>query len=102
MHVHDQITWKKLPRRFGLFPLFNFGDALGREKHVVNQISHLLSLHPFQNVLAHLVFLSGKHMHDVPLIFRCEYLCHKSVQPGKEVHNVHQNKIKQSYVATEQ
>jgi hypothetical protein len=41
-------------------------------------------------------------MHDVPLIFPCEYLSHKSVQPGEEVHNVHQNKIEQRDIATKQ
>src|SRR5215469_4949701 len=68
-------------------------------------------------------------MHDIPLIFccerlshtsssqdaiparaeavrfchsLCECLSHKSVQSSKEVHNVHQDKIKQRYVTTEQ
>jgi len=40
----------------------------------------------------HLVFLSGEDMNHKPLIFRCECLCHKSVQFGKIVNHVHQKK----------
>src|SRR5206468_3634721 len=67
-----------------------------------NEIAHLFGLDTLQNILAHLVFLTGKHVHDVPLIFCCECLSHKSVQPGEEVHHVHQNKIEQRHVSTQQ
>jgi hypothetical protein len=35
-----------------------------------------------------------------PYRFFCECLCHKSVQPGEEMHNVHQNKIEQGDITT--
>src|SRR5437762_915915 len=102
MHINDQITGEKFPRGFSLFAFFDFRDAFGRKEHVVNHVAHLFGFNAFHNILAHFVFLTGKHMHDVPLIFRCECLSHKSVQSGEEVHNVHQDKIKQCHVATEQ
>src|SRR5262249_129408 len=129
IHVNDQVPWEEFSRGFSLLAFFDFRDAFSRKQHVVNEVAHLLGLHTFQNVLAHFVFLTGKHMHDIPLIFccerlshtsssqdaipahaeavrfchsLCECLSHKSVQSGKEVHNVHQDKIKQRYVTTEQ
>src|SRR5438874_4318578 len=129
MHINDQITGEKFPRGFSLFAFFDFRDAFGRKEHVVNHVAHLFRFDAFQNVLAHFVFLTGKHMHHVPLIFRCERLSHtsisqdaiaaraeavrschfpcaslshKSVQSGEEVHNIHQDKIEQRHVPTEQ
>src|SRR5207253_8401525 len=84
MHVDDQVTRKKFPRRLAFLAFFDFRDALGRNEHFVNQIAHLLGLDTFQDVLAHLVFLSGKHMHDIPLIFACKCLCHNQCNRVKK------------------
>src|SRR5437762_4028528 len=100
MHINDQITGEKFPRGFSLFTFFDFRDAFGRKEHVVNHVAHLFGFDAFQNVLAHFVFLTGKHMHHVPLIFRCECLSHKSVQSGEEMHKIHQDKIEQRHVPT--
>jgi hypothetical protein len=102
MHVHDQVAGKKFARRFALFAFFDFRDALGRDEHFVDQVAHFLSFDALEDILAHLVFLSGKHVHYVPLIFACERLCHKSVQPGEKVDEVHQDEIEKGHVTTEQ
>ncbi len=102
MHVNDQVAGEKFPSRLALFPFLDFRDALGRNQHVVDQVAHFLGLDAFQDVLAHLVFLSGKDVHDVPLIFACECLCHKSVQSGEEMDEINQDKIEERDEATQQ
>src|SRR6266404_6203139 len=102
MHVNDQVAGEKLPRGLTLFPFLDFRDALRRDEHFVNQVTHLLGLDAFQDVLAHLVFLAGKDVHDVPLIFACECLCHKSVQSSEEMDKINQDKIEESDEATQQ
>ena len=102
IHVHDQIAREKFARCFALFALLNFRNALGRDEDFVDQVAHFLSLNALEDILAHLVFLSGKHVHDEPLIFACERLCHKSVQPGEKVDKVHKDEIEKGHVTTEQ
>src|SRR5204863_9027758 len=102
MHVNDEVTWEKFSCRLALFPFLDFRDALSRNEHIVNYVAHFLCLDAFQNILAYLVFLPGKHVHNEPLIFACEYLCHKSVYSSEKVHKVHQNEIKQRNVTAQQ
>ena len=72
-------------------------------KHFVNDVAHLFGLDALHNVVAHLVFLAGEDMNDVPLIFALRVsVGHKSVQPGEEVHNVDQDEIEERDVAAEQ
>src|SRR6266481_4950096 len=102
MHVDDQVAREKLASRLALFSLLNFRDALRRDEHFVNQVAHLLGLDALYDVLAHLVFLTGKDVDDEPLVFACEYLRHKSVQSGEEVDEVYENEIEQGDITAEQ
>src|SRR4029077_3055227 len=102
MHVDDEIAGKKFSCRLTLFSFLDFRDTLSRNEHIVNQIAHFLCLDAFQIILAHLVFLPGKHVYNEPLIFACECLSHKSVYSSEKVHNVHQNEIKQRDVTAKQ
>src|SRR2546430_3152280 len=84
MHVDDQVTRKKFPRRLAFLAFFDFRDTLGWDEDLVNQVDHFLGLDAFQDVLAHLVLLSGQNVHDVPLIFACKCLCHNQCNRVKK------------------
>src|SRR5205814_4717106 len=76
MHVHDQITGEKLAGGLAFLALFDFGDALGGDEHLVNEVAHLLGLDPLLDVLLDLVLLSGAHVNNAPSIVACESLCY--------------------------
>src|SRR5437899_9215996 len=102
MHVDDQVAWEEFPCRLAFLALLDFRDAFGRNEHLVNQVAHLLGFDTLEDVLAHLIFLSGKNVHDVPLIFACECLRHKSVQSGEKMDEVHEDEIEECDVTAEQ
>ena len=78
MHVHDQVAGEKFARRLALLAALDLRDALGRDEHFENHVAHLLGLDALLDVVAHLVLLAGKHVHDEPLIFWGENLGHIS------------------------
>ena len=78
VHVYDEIAGEKFSCRLAFLAALDFRDALRRHEHFENHVAHLLRLDPLLDVVAHLVFLAGKHVHDEPLIFWGENLGHIS------------------------
>ena len=67
VHVHDEVPGEKLPGRLGFLAALDLGDALRGQDDFVNVVAHFLGLDALYEIVMHLVFLAGKHMHHVPL-----------------------------------
>src|SRR5207237_667328 len=61
---------------FAFLAFLDFGDALGRDEHFVDDIAHFFGFDALLDIILDLVLLAGEHVHNVPLILSCECLGH--------------------------
>src|SRR5213595_1379426 len=103
MHVHDEVTGEKFPCGLAFFAFLDFGNALSRDEHFVDDVAHLLGFNALLDIILDLVLLAGEYVHNVPLILGCECLGHiKLVNTSKEMDDVNENKIEESDITAEQ
>src|SRR5690606_31918372 len=71
MHVDDDVAGIELAVRLALLSAPHFGNALLRNEHFENEVTHLLGFATALDIVPHLQLLSGENVNDIPLALGC-------------------------------